>query len=223
MQTEDSLKQLPFWDALDRIEKNMIQQNTSERFYRKDTNIQCFSDACFGMIYVLEGAIRVSLASAQGRDITLFHIDDEESCILSASCIVGELAFDVFLTAEKDTKLLALHADCFQQLIEKNLYVRCFAFELSTKRLAATIRVMQQILFSHFDERMARLLLSIYDKAGNKTIKMTQEALAKEVNSAREVVARMLKVFVKAGWIEINRGEIVIKDVEALRKIAKGQ
>ena len=71
----------------------------------------------------------------------------------------------------------------------------------------AVLATFQQILFAHFDKRLARLLLSIYEKTGERTIKMMQEAMAQEVNSAREVVARMLKTFAGEGWIEINRGE----------------
>ena len=59
---------------------------------------------CFGILFVVGSAIRVSLTFPQGRDITLFYIEEKESHILSVSCVVGELAFAVFLTAEKDTK-----------------------------------------------------------------------------------------------------------------------
>ena len=48
---------------------------------------------------------------------------------------------------------------------------------------------------------------------------MTQEAIAKEVNSAREVVARMLKQFASDELIELNRGAILIKDFEGLKNI----
>ena len=50
---------------------------------------------------------------------------------------------------------------------------------------------------------------------------MTQELIAKEVNSAGEVVARMLRQFADEGWIEVERGAINIKDLDALRKLAK--
>lgn len=66
---------------------------------------------------------------------------------------------------------------------------------------------------------MARFLLAIYEKTGEKKIEMTQEAIAKEVNSAREVVARMLKQFASDELIELNRGAILIKDFEGLKKI----
>ena len=80
---------------------------------------------------------------------------------------------------------------------------------------------MQQILFARFDERMARLLISVYEKTGEREIRMTQESMAREVNSAREVVARMLKTFVSEGWIELKRGTVVLKDIEALQNLIK--
>ena len=80
---------------------------------------------------------------------------------------------------------------------------------------------MQQILFAHFDERMARFLLSRYEKTGDSTIRMTQEAMAQEVNSAREVVARMLRQFESDGLIELNRGIVILKNIELLKNIAE--
>lgn len=57
--------------------------------------------ACYNLY---EYGHHVSLASLRGCDITLFYIEEKESRILSVSCVVGELVFAVFLTAEKDTK-----------------------------------------------------------------------------------------------------------------------
>ena len=103
--------------------------------------------------------------------------------------------------------------------MDSNIYVRCFAYELATQRFSDVVWVMQEILFAGFDVRMARFLLSVYEKTGEKKIQMTQEAIAKEVNSAREVVARMLKQFASDELIELNRGAILIKDFEGLKKI----
>ena len=50
---------------------------------------------------------------------------------------------------------------------------------------------------------------------------MTQEAMAQEVNSAREVVARMLRQFESDGLIELNRGIVILKNIELLKNIAK--
>ena len=48
---------------------------------------------------------------------------------------------------------------------------------------------------------------------------MTHEEIARQINSAREVVARMLKRFSADGLVELRRGAVRLKNPEALRKI----
>ena len=218
---DDYLCQLPFWHDLMNEEKTIAEQGTTIRKYKKGTYIDGFNDACLGMIHVIKGSIRVYMSSEEGREITLFHICEGESCILSATCVIGEISFEVQLMTEEETEIIAVHAAAYQEIIEKNIKVRCFSFELATNRFSSVVWVLQQILFAHFDERMARFLLNEYGKTGTKKIRMTQELIAKEVNSAGEVVARMLRQFADEGWIEVERGAINIKDLDALRKLAK--
>lgn len=221
MNINDTIMKIQYYSFLSEDEKKRIVRSTTYRTYQKDEYIHGFSDACLGMVYVCKGSIRVYMTSEEGREVTLFHIAEGDSCILSASCVIGEISLEVQLTAEEDTELIAVHAGYFQRLMEQNIHVRCFAAELSAKRLSTVVWVMQQILFARFDERMARLLISVYEKTGEREIRMTQESMAREVNSAREVVARMLKTFVSEGWIELKRGTVVLKDIEALQNLIK--
>jgi CRP/FNR family transcriptional regulator len=103
--------------------------------------------------------------------------------------------------------------------MNKNLEVRCFTYELATERFSTVVFVLQQIIFARFDQRLAGFLLEYYDRTGLNKLKMTQEAIAVEVNTAREVVARMLKQFASDGLIEMNRGSITFKDIEGLRML----
>ena len=48
---------------------------------------------------------------------------------------------------------------------------------------------------------------------------MTQSAIAERVNSAREVVARMLSQFAAEGLVETRRGAVRLIDVEGLRRM----
>lgn len=210
---------IPYWDKLTDTQKKQVSESAVIRHYDKNQMIYGFSDACLGMIYVKKGGIRVYTTSEEGREVTFFHIEEEDCCILSASCVIGQVTIDVQLIADEDTELLAVHSGVFSQLMESNIYVRSFAFELSTKRLSSIVWVMQQILFLHFDERLAMFLISTYEKTGQTTMKMTQEYIAREVNSAREVVARMLNKFAKDNLIEINRGEIILKNIEGMRRL----
>ena len=219
MVSEIYVSRLPYWNDLEKDEKEAVTRSAVIREYKKGAYIYGMQDACLGMVYVQKGSIRVFLMSEEGREVTLFHIGEGDSCILSASCVMGEISLEVQLVAEMDTEILAVPAGTYKKLMESNLKLRCFTYELSTKRLSSVVWVMQQILFAHFDERMARFLLTEYEKTGSTKISMTQEEIAREVNSAREVVARMLRQFAEDGWIEVGRGTITLKDIQSLKQI----
>ena len=57
---------------------------------------------------------------------------------------------------------------------------------------------------------------------GSYTLKITQEAVAKHLGSAREVVTRMLKYFQGEGYVRIFRGGIEITSRQGLEKLAQG-
>lgn len=219
MNIEDDVKKLSYWDSLSEEEKTVLMRGTTGRWYQKNEYIHGFSDACLGMVYVCRGSIRVYTTSEEGREVTLFHISEGECCIMSASCVITGISLDVQLLAEEETEIMAVHSGTVQKLMDSNIYVKCFAYELAAKRFSSVVWVMQEILFARFDVRMARFLLSVYEKTGKMNIQMTQEAIAIEVNSAREVVARMLKQFASDNLIELKRGTIVLKNIDGLKKI----
>ena len=78
---------------------------------------------------------------------------------------------------------------------------------------------MQQILFAKMDQRLSRFLLSEYDRTGKLEVPMTHEQIAIRINSAREVVARMLKRFSADGLVQSKRGSVLLKDIDGLRNI----
>ena len=220
MYNQDILSKLPFWNDLTDSEKETASRGSVIKKYDKSVYIYGFTDACLGFVYVKQGSIRVYITSDEGREITLFHIEKDDTCILSSACALSGVSLDVQMAAESDTELLAMGAGTFEKLVQSNIYVKSFAYELTAKRLSSVVWILEQILFAHFDARMAQFLISVYERTGSKIIKMTQEAIAREVNSAREVVARMLKQFENDGIIAVKRGTITIKDLNALEKIA---
>ena len=213
------LEKLPFWGRLSIDEQELVKKYSSIQKYEKGRLIHGCDSNCLGMITVLKGSIRTYMMSDEGREITLFKLYEKDTCVLAASCIISQITFDTFMTAEEDCDILVIQASAFLQLIEKNIYVKCYMYELSTERFSSVMWSMQQILFMKFDQRLASFLMEEYERTGKNEIKMTHEQIAQNTSSAREVVARMLKRFAADGLVEIKRGTIRLTDVEGLRDI----
>lgn len=216
------LSQLPFWDNLSDEEKSLCEMSAVINQYKKGSYLLggCDTSGCLGMIHVLSGEIRAFIVSEEGREITLFQLTPGENCVLSASCVLSQITFETHLFVSDDAEVLLIPSSVFAKLMDKNVHVRCFAFELATQRFSTVMWVMQQIVFHGYDKRLADFLVSEYEKSETKEIHMTQEKIAVATNSAREVVARMLRQFVLDGLIESKRGVIIIKDIDGVKNIS---
>jgi CRP/FNR family transcriptional regulator len=219
MSISQLLPKIPFWANLSSEEKALVSQRALTKSFNKDQIITSDRSACLGVILILSGGIRVSLISDEGREITLYRAHANEFCVSTASCVIHQLTFETIVTAEDDTTVLVIPSSITARLMEMNIYVRSFVFEQETERYSQTIWAIQQMLFKKFDQRLAAYFIDAYQSTGKPEIKKTQEEIARDVNSAREVVARMLKDFAAKGLVEIKRGKIVLKNAEGLKKL----
>ena len=60
-----------------------------------------------------------------------------------------------------------------------------------------------------------------YMLTGSTVLTITQEQLARRINSAREVVTRLLKGMEKEGLLKVSRGTIEILDTRRLEALAE--
>lgn len=212
-------KRFPFWDKLSESEKEFVNTYSNVVEYEKGRIIHSDDDNCLGMIMMLEGEIRTYILSPEGREITLFRLYKNDCCVMSASCVIKEINFSSQMVAEKDCKILVISSGIFSRLAEKNIYVKCYMYEVLANKFSSVMITMQQILFKGFDKRLAEFLVAETDRTGTNVIKMTHQQIAQHTNSAREVVARMLKKFNDEGIVEVHRGVIKIIDKDKLENI----
>ena len=192
--------------------------------YRRDSAgdlIHTCIKQCVGLVYVISGNMRLSLLTEEGKEVTLLHIEKNKMCVLAASCVISQITFQSELTASEDTELLIIPAPMLARLIKDNIYAKCTMYQTSTQLFSDVMWSLQNILFSSIDKRLATFLISESEKTDSDTITLTQETIAVEINTAREVVARMLKRFSSDGLISSKRGIITLTDTESLRMIAE--
>ena len=182
---------------------------------------------CLGMVVVLQGSVRAYMVSEEGREITLYHINKGETDVLTASCILYQITFDTEMVVEEDSRILILPTVVLKGLKEENVYVRSYIYEVLTERFSDVMWTMQQILFYGIDQRIAAFLLD--QVAGNgigsgqvPEIHITHEQIAREINTAREVVARIIRRFVADGLVETGRGRLRLIDLKGLRALTEG-
>ena len=211
----------PFWNKLSQLEKMSLLNNTSDFNYKKGALISGNGGSCAGVLLVLKGSLRAYILSDEGKDLTLFRLYPGGVCILSASCILKTIRFDVLIEAENDCRLLVINTDVFSHIANNNIWVENFSYKIASERFSDVIEAIQKIFFLSVDKRLANFLLEETDKHNDCVILLTHEQIAKYIGSAREVVTRSLKSFSELGILEISRGGIKIIDAAKLKDIAE--
>lgn len=204
----------PFWDKLISKEKNLIINNSQLLKYKKGDTIHDSSE-CTGVLLIKEGQLRVYIVSAEGREVTLYRLNKGDICVLTASCILKNINFNIYVDAAADSEILCIAPFAFKELKAGNIIVENFINEIINESFSDTMWTMEQILFMSFDKRLAIYLL---DQPDNE-LYITHEDIARDVGSAREVVSRMLKYFQNEGMVSLSRGTITIKDRNKLKKL----
>jgi len=205
------------WPHLSADEQTKLLSNGSLISFNKGANLHNGDEQCVGLLLIVSGSIRVYILSEQGREITLYRLKKGDTCVLSASCVLSEITFDVHIDAEQATQAILISSACFANLRAQNIYVANYAYQLTTERFSDVMWAMQQILFMSMDKRLAIFLWDELSKTTDQTIHLTHEQIAKYLGSAREVVSRMLKYFADEGIVEVTRGGITITDKNKLK------
>ena len=207
----------PFWQQLTDDEKQLVEVSVYTEKYNKGMLMHRTEDSCKGLMTVLMGVLRTYILSEEGREVTLFRVQSEEVCVLSASCLLDSITFDVLIEAAVDTEVLVLPSAVLKQLTEKNPYVELYLYKAATEKFSDVMWTMQQILFLKIDQRVAQFLWDEMIQKNSMTLSLTHDEIAKYIGSAREVVTKVLKYMVKEDVVELKRGAIIILDKEKLR------
>ena len=207
---------LPFWDKLQEPQKEQIFEHTILNNYRNGQNIHGGHEDCTGVIAVKSGRLRAYLLSEEGKEITLFRLLDHDVCLLSASCIMKNISFDIYVDAEGPTELFVLNSAVYDKIAKENPTVGSFMTEMISMRFSEAMWVMEQILFMKMDKRLAIFLLEEANLEEGDTITLTHEQIAGHMGSAREVISRMLKYFSNEGILSVSRKGIKILDRKRL-------
>ena len=210
----------PIWEKLEPAQQNRLLDSLIARKVEKGTVIYNGSMDCTGLLVVESGQLRAYILSDEGREITLYRLFDRDICLLSASCMIRSIRFDVTVVAEKDTRLWIIPAEVYKGVMESSLPAAAFTNELMATRFTDVMWLIEQIMWKSLDKRLAAFLLEEAAIEGSNELKITHEAIANHMGSHREVITRMLRYFQGEGLVRLSRGMVAILDEERLKSLA---
>ena len=164
---------LPFWDKLTKEQQDRITNVIEHRAVSKGSHIHDSSADCLGLVVMKSGQLRAYILSEDGREITIGRLFDYDVSLLSASCVMPDMQFNVMIDAEKDSEFWSIPACLFKNLVDESLAVSNYARNLLSGNFSELMWLMEQIMWKSFDKRLAAFLLEEQQLEGNSLLTIT--------------------------------------------------
>jgi len=208
----------PIWDKLTKQQQEQVAAVSDLHHVKSGTVLHDGSPDCLGMLLVQKGQLRAYILSEEGREITISRFFEMDICLFSASCVMPNMMFDIFIETEKDSEIWVIPACLYQNLMDESLPLANYSHQLITSHFTDVMWLMEQIMWKSFDKRLASFLLEETALEGTNVLKITHEKIANHLGTAREVVTRMLRYFQSENLVKLTRGTVEITDPKRLQK-----
>ena len=174
-----------------------------------------------GLMGVLSGTIKISVASADGRDVVLNIIHEGE--------IFGEIALldghprTADATAMSDCELIVIERRDFIPFLRSQPDVTLKFLEILCARLRWTSAQVEDVTFLNLPTRLAKALLRLSARessAATGKVAITQREISQIIGRSRESTNKQLRAWEKQGWITLDRGSVTVLHADKLGDVA---
>lgn len=199
-----------------------VAANAMERRYAKDATLFRAGDPADGLYIVLAGRVRVSRESA--AHVELLHTEDVGG-VLGEIPVFGGGPFPATAVAQTATRCAHLPVVAVERLLAEDPVFARFALARLAERSRALLRRIDELTATTITARVASYVLERAGDAPNApfALGMSQEELARELGTAREVIVRALRALVDAGAIaRSGRSRFTVANAAVLQAMATG-
>lgn len=161
---------------------------------------------------VLSGSIKVVRENAQGNEIFLYYIGKGESCAMTLSACLRREKSAIKAIVESDAQVLALPVEAVYDFVRRYPSWNEFMAATYALRFQEILDVVDSIAFQSMDVRLLKYLLEKSHLLGIRTLTVSRTAVAKDLNSSREVVSRLLKQMASKGIVNMTGNQVEMRD-----------
>lgn len=214
--TDPRAKFIALYPALAQVQPSLAELGAALAPMQVPAGAVLFSEnaPCQGFPLVLEGEVKVSRSSGDGRALELYRVVPGELCLVSSACLFRTQPMSAHGMTTKASTLLLIPAEVFRRWLETPAF-RNEVLGLFAERMADLTSLVDAVAFHKLDQRLAAALLG-----HGQLLAVSHQTLADELGTVREMVTRLLRRFEREGWVSLGREQIQIVNGPALRALA---
>lgn len=218
------LRRIPYFDALTDATAAAFAKELGVRALGPRELLFSMGDRTEGFYFLRSGKARIFRTGPDGREQVLRLVAPGDT-FGEVPALDGGASPASVETLEA-CEVILVPAERFTRLVLANPAVGLSMLARFARRLRGFTELVEQLSLQTVPSRLARYLFQTAREEGIETPdgvvigrELTMQDLAAVVGSVREVVSRTMRTFEQDGIVEVRRKEIVVRDIEALRRM----
>jgi len=216
-----TLAKVPIFSGLTEAELAFLAQRAVPRHYSAGQTVFGEGESCSGLYVVESGQVRIFKSSAGGREQVL-SIDGPGSSIAELPVFDGG-NYPASVASVSDATLLFVSKQDFQALCLAHPQVALKVLRVVGARLRRLVGIIEELSFTTVRHRLASFLLRLAQKEGKRTpegvevtMPVSNQELASQIGTVRELVSRNLSRLQAEGMIKIDGRTVIFRDLKGL-------
>src|SRR5271157_118361 len=221
------LGRVPIFSDLSDAELKFLSDRAVTRRHATGELIFSEGDPCAGLYIVDSGDVRIFKTSAGGREQVL-TIEHAGSSVAELPIFDGG-NYPASASAATECVLLFISRNDFRALCLEHPEVALKVLRMVGLRLRRLVGIIEELSFTTVRHRLAALLLRLARDAGKASgraefkIDASNQELASQIGTVRELVSRNLSRFQAEGLIAMDGKNITIPDLAKLEAEVRNQ
>lgn len=159
---------------------------------------------------MLDGSIKIMREDDEGKEMFLYYIESGSTCAASLTCCMNSHRSNILAIVEEDATFLSVPVEMMDKWMAQYRSWRSFILSNYATRYDELLEVVDLLAFKRMDDRVAKYLQEKSTLHHTKTVEISHQDIAYDLNTSREVVSRILKQMERNGDVELKRGKIVL-------------
>lgn len=206
--------------TLRELESIFRSSNAAIFTYKPNETIKFRGEECNELLILLMGEIETRMQNEAGKVVIIENIK-APYVLASAFLFSSKNVYPVDVVAKSEVKLISILKEKVIEICQSNQKFLLNFLRNMGDRISILSEKLYLLSLSDLKERIARYLLTISRGEEKFKIPITKEELSKILGVTRPSLSRTFSELTKEGIIEQIRSEIIIRDIERLKKLIK--
>lgn len=215
------LERIPLFADLSESELRFLLDRAVKVSYQPGQTIFMEGDPCEGLYVIQAGQVKIFKTSPGGREQILTFEDAGHS--IAELPVFDDGDYPASAAAVSDATLLLIRKRDFHSLFLEHPEVALKILRVVSARLRTMVNLINDLSFSSVRRRLAALLLRLAKTEGTRSthgisfhLPATNQALAAQIGTVRELVSRNLGRLQSMGIIQTNGKKVTVLDLDRL-------